>query len=528
MEQNKSIMDFWVFETDIRNSQLLAFEWLQKQNKKYLFLELPVGGGKSPIGVTYSRYLTQGSGNSYILTPQRILQEQYENSFKKNILYSLYGKSNYPCVPKETNCSVGSKTKPACDNCPHRKALKAATMSPNLVMNYTLALLHFAYLPIFGKRDLIVLDEAHVLEQHLTEFQTVTVTSSKAKRLALTWTPKKDLVEAYDWLVDVYQPALINKLEHLEDICAPLLNSPNLNPDEKELLKELEELQDDAERIEILLIDPIDDIKRKYILVNDKNKFQFKHLFAKDQFEHILDPKADKFLFMSATLPNAKEYCNDLGIDVNEAAFISLPSEFDADNRPVYFMPQMKMNASWIEDNKENDRNKLLKKIKEILVMHEDDSGVIHTGNFMIAEWLVKELSGNINHKIFNHNPSTKMDRNLVIEAFMDSRVPSILISPSVTEGLDLKDDISRFALFVKIPFGHLGDQWIKARMDLSIKWYQRMALIQVLQGCGRVVRSKDDWGNVYILDESWDFLYLKTSTLIPKWWKDAYVKIKK
>jgi Rad3-related DNA helicase len=103
---------------------------------------------------------------------------------------------------------------------------------------------------------------------------------------------------------------------------------------------------------------------------------------------------------------------------------------------------------------------------------------------------------------------------------------PAILISPSITEGLDLVDDCARFAIFAKIPFGQLTDTWIKARMDISQKWYQLRALTDVIQGGGRIVRSSDDYGVVYILDSSFKYLYSNTKQYLPSWWKEAYSEV--
>ena len=158
--------------------------------------------------------------------------------------------------------------------------------------------------------------------------------------------------------------------------------------------------------------------------------------------------------------------------------------------------------------------------------MHGEESGIIHTGNFKIAEWLVKELEGRIDQEIYHHNPESELNRNDVITGFIDSSRPSVLISPSCTEGLDLKDDLARFALFVKVPFGALGDQWIKKRMDMSNEWYRRRAVISIIQGGGRIVRGPEDVGSVYILDESFGYLYQQTHDVLPEWWKDSYQRI--
>jgi len=229
---------------------------------------------------------------------------------------------------------------------------------------------------------------------------------------------------------------------------------------------------------------------------------------------------AEKFLLMSSTILNHKSFCRDLGIDPSKAAFLSMESEFPSDERPVYYVPKMRMNAQWKSDDNNAQLKNYIDYMTQIINMHENDSGIIHTTNFAIAEYLVKNLK--VPHRILHHNPDGRDDRNKVINAFTRNKKPSILISPSITEGLDLVDDMARFAIFAKLGFPYMGDQWIKARMQLSKEWYQRQTNINLIQGCGRIVRSNTDWGNVYILDSSFGYLYSQTSHMFPDWWKDS------
>ena len=125
-----------------------------------------------------------------------------------------------------------------------------------------------------------------------------------------------------------------------------------------------------------------------------------------------------------------------------------------------------------------------------------------------------------------HHNPGSKISRDDAIAEFQrdDGLGPKVLISPSVTEGLDLKDDKGRFAIFVKVPYPNLGDAWVKKRQSNSNGWYQRQALIAMIQGGGRVVRSEKDYGNVYILDSTFGMLLAnaKKMNLVPKWWEES------
>lgn len=531
-----SILDIWPFSYKPRTNQIKALEWLEQQDSKYLLIEAPVGSGKSYLGITYSLYLdsilkqTPQQG-SFILTPQRILQEQYENVFQNNPLInsaSLYGKSNYSCLPKKTTCEIGSIVKPKCSDCPHTKAKMKAQKANAVVLNYKLALTSFAYTTTFKKRNLIVFDECHTLEDHLVDFDAVRFTEWRCTKYQIPFQLHKTIPLVLTWVTTTYLPKLIDVAKKLEYEIEPLFDKAGTDLTRSEInkIREYNGLQEHIDETHQLILTPIGEIEKEYVLVWDKSSMQFKRLTGQYSFHKYVTPFADKFLFMSSTILDKDGFCEDLGIPPNETSFISLNSEFPPENRPVFFIPQMKVNYQWNAPERKNERVKLLNSIKQVLEIHNNDTGIIHTGNFEIAKWLTQELATNTTHQIYQHNPDVGDDRNAVINGFIGDSRPSVLISPSSTEGLDLKDDLGRFAIFVKVPYGNLGDQWIKRRMDLSNRWYQRKALINIIQGGGRVVRSEHDWGVVYILDGSWNFLYASAVGMIPKWWKESHVRL--
>ena len=86
------ILNYWPMAGSTpRKTQIDVFKWMDNlpSHIKYILCEVPVGGGKSPIALNYSGYLDKGLGNSYILTPQKILQKQYEDSFNQKYIYSF-------------------------------------------------------------------------------------------------------------------------------------------------------------------------------------------------------------------------------------------------------------------------------------------------------------------------------------------------------------------------------------------------------------------------------------------------------
>jgi Rad3-related DNA helicase len=86
----------------------------------------------------------------------------------------------------------------------------------------------------------------------------------------------------------------------------------------------------------------------------------------------------------------------------------------------------------------------------------------------------------------------------------------SILMGPSLIEGLDLKDDSSRFQIFFKVPYPSLGDPLVKAKMNKYVDWYDWKTGVSIMQGVGRSVRSEDDWAVTYILDACFNSLINK------------------
>lgn len=536
MNNDRDILECWnrvMPNSPPRKSQLETFDWVTSLSPdiKYILLEMPVGGGKSPLGLTLSSYLSpDGMGSSYILTPQKVLQRQYEESFNAHILSSLYGKSNYKCHSKKTSCDVGAIIKPKCDMCVHRSAIKNGLASRNLVLNYTLALLLFQHIPDFKPRNLIVLDECHNLESQLTRHTEVAISEYMCKRIGdVEFSMPKNTVDAYEWVRDYYFSMLTKHTIKLHREVESISNYEHITKEMERTVTTYNALLRHANTVNnILLSTDSDSVDNDYVFIKGDKRFNIKELYARRAFMEHLEPYGERFLFMSSTILDKDEFCSDLGIDPKKAAFLSLDSEFDVENRGVIYSPQTKMNYGWDKPERKAGRTKMISSIKKILELHSADSGIIHTGSFKLSKWIISELGANTTHHILNHNPSDNDDvvkRDDIIKAYMDSASvrPTLLVSPSITEGLDLKDGLGRFAIFAKVPFPSLGDAWVKRRMELSDAWYKRQTLIEMIQGSGRICRSKEDYGITYILDASFMYLYTQTQRkFIPEWWDNS------
>lgn len=117
------------------------------------------------------------------------------------------------------------------------------------------------------------------------------------------------------------------------------------------------------------------------------------------------------------------------------------------------------------------------------------------------------------------HTDPEKSREEIASEHFRSTR-PTVLISPSLHTGIDLKNEQSRFQILVKVPYPSKGDRWICAKMKKDPAWYNWQTGLRLMQACGRSIRSKDDWAKTYVLDTSFGDFVKKNG--LPVWFREA------
>ena len=107
---------------------------------------------------------------------------------------------------------------------------------------------------------------------------------------------------------------------------------------------------------------------------------------------------------------------------------------------------------------------------------------------------------------------ATGETRESALQKHLNSSKPTVLLSPSMAEGVDLKGDLSRFQIICKVPYPWLGDPIVKKRMHKFPDWYALKTAMTVVQSVGRSVRNSEDTAITYILDSDWDRFYKRNS----------------
>tara|TARA_Y100000287_G_C13986079_1_gene240574 strand:- start:86 stop:583 length:498 start_codon:yes stop_codon:yes gene_type:complete len=155
----------------------------------------------------------------------------------------------------------------------------------------------------------------------------------------------------------------------------------------------------------------------------------------------------------------------------------------------------------------------MIKAIDSILENHKNEKGIIHTHSIKIAESIYKKLSRKYKNRILIAFGS---DRDKILKKHTTSKSPTVLLSPSMAEGVDLKGDLSKFQILCKVPFPYLGDKVTKKKMSKWNWWYDTQTVRTIIQSVGRSIRSEKDTAVTYILDDDWRRLKSKSKKLFP------------
>lgn len=481
-----------------------------RENKKIVCLELGTGIGKSGVAITVSRYLNSLlGGGAFVLTTQKILQKQYLRDFSKFGMRSLKSADNYMCDNGYT-CAVTRRLARACmrapecaASCPYVQEKKMFVESSIGVTNYAYFMNETTYAGKLEPRTLLVLDEAHGTEGVLTKFSSLDISDSINRsvlgknRVKIPFGANQD--DVYEWIFDSYRKSLGSGKLKLQREIAKGKISENAERYER-MDKHLCRVNRFVERYK-----PED-----WIFCEEDAKhgrqISFKPLKV-DQVSHETLFERGRFVLMlSATILDKDTYCKWLGLKSENVAYMNIDCPFPIENRPVHFLPVGKMNRAEIDVT----LPKMVEIVRGLLDLHKEEKGIIHAVSNKIARYIKEKIKdprllyrddGNRDELLREHG--TRSDA-------------TVIISPSMTEGVDLVDDLSRFQIFVKVPFPNLGDAVIAKRMEIDSKWYALETTRTMIQGVGRSVRNMEDRAATYILDSSFDYFYEKNKSMFP------------
>lgn len=489
--------------------------------KRFVVIAAPTGAGKSAILYALTRAILDldqdtneftGNGKATFTTSQKLLQDQYENDFKD--MFVMKGRVNYPCKAPVNDSSSGcdngvclfKSNKPECiHSCPYKEAKNKAALANMMITNFAYFIGETNNVCFFGKRRVLIVDEAHNIENALMNYVECSISSWLLKFVDLEREiPMYDDFYRYKEFLDKLQEDAIESAKDLE-------LKIELDPDsvlEKES-KQLDKLKSLIRKIGFLKFHAG---TCKWIVDGDKEKKKvaFKPINVSNFASGLIFGHADIIVLSSATI--SRSYVRDC-LGVKDFEYIEVPSTFPVENRPIYAVSVGRMGYNYIEKT----LPKIVRYIDDLLDEFKDQKGIIHATSYKIARYI--EENSRHSHRLISHNSADRIER---LTEHMQSKFPTVLLSPSMTEGVDLKGDLSKFQVIVKIPYASLADKQIKARMNEDSTWYANLAAVQMMQAYGRSIRSKDDVAVTFVLDSAFKYFVKSNDGLFCNWFKEA------
>lgn len=453
-----------------------------------------------------ARQLAARGQTTRIVTNNKYLQDQYMGYHftRGDIPLLAKGRSNFlcnrddvdpgttadnaPCTHGE-RCPLATADRPENIPCDYYRQLKSSDASRISVLNYPL---YFAErnlpVPIFDT-DVLIADEGHNIDQQLIAASTVQLDSHDLRRLTS---------------VKVRMPYVAEALLKDTDVVAQA----------KRGLRMLE-LEDDAEDARLMAkLSALINLQGKLAIAQG---FRYAPVLPEDVARRFISG-VSKTVLMSATI-FGHEYWRDR-LAMPDAEYIDVPSTFPTERRPIYVMPVTRMGVRWWQDREA--QQKMARAIDEVIAQNMGRKGIIHSVSYPLTKWIMENSSYAASGYLFEDAPGTE-----VIERWRASSF-GVLVSPKVTEGVDLPGELCEFVVFPKVPFLSLGDKVVQLQRNEIPGFYEQKAMAAIVQGAGRGMRSKDDSCRTYILDTSWFGLRDSMWGALPSWFTDAVVYLRK
>jgi Rad3-related DNA helicase len=535
-------------------------------HQQIFLLDAPTGSGKSVVALLVAEMINRARLKGYVLASDLSLFDQYNRDIERSFPHfgAIKGNDNYNCVVNDEKFSMGvcklnntsyedAEQLDCFTSCGYLFGRKRAIAAPTSLLTYSYWLVQRCYVEPkmksrgkgipFPKRDFTICDEAHkvtdIVQNHFSP-RIDRYTIDKLKRL-------DTFLRKYGFDV----PSNFDKKRYQLE----MLMSSNDQQRTFQLLKEAELIALDYAKAGEEIIEASKEQFTMGLMPVEWKSAMRDHELAKDlhckleDYTHIItetgldymvktgtDETAifncldesymmDKYfhqqagfkLLMTATMGNPKDFLRVIG--GKDCRYRKMENSFDFTDSPVYFWPSHRMSYA----EKEKNMDWMVKMVEKILEKHPE-SGIIHSGSYDLAKKIYAMLRADLRERIHLYGDSKEKGSKI---ADFHAKDGAVIMGPSLLEGLDLKDDISRFQIFVKVPYPSLGDKFVKAKMEHRKGWYSWKTITSILQGVGRSVRREEDWAKTYMLDGCFSDLLRRSRTSFPQEFLDRIVVVK-
>ena len=497
---------------------------------RVFMIEAPPGVGKSHLALTLARW----SGDAYLLTSQKLLQDQYEREFG-DALQLVKGRENYLCEryppPARVTTTHGLCRRPRSPmcQCPYARAKLGALNGPIFCTNtaYFLTLRQWQREQLRPRR-LLVVDEAHNLETQLVRVFTVAFAPDQMREWFGEPLPRLGSADEYRALFEDHVGGLDAQLLLIDERLASLrppglideddvLSYP-LSAAELALLGQRDLLESVLARLHFFLDAEDTEWVVRYGTEIDAT-LELVPLTVSAMAPALLWDAADLVVLSSAFMGRPEAIAGYFGLPPTALRAFTSASPFSVEQRLIEYRPVGALSKATLPELEPG----LFDEVAAILTAHPTEKGLVHAASYAAARRLLADLAARgpaLYHRVIFVESSEAKGRAL--EQHRASSAPTVLLSPSLREGVDLPDDFLRFQIITKMPYPDLGDPWTAARQARDPRWYALETAKALVQAYGRSCRHAGDHGVTYVLDAQFARFLQRYRPLLPAWFREA------
>lgn len=471
----------------------------------------PPGTGKTWMLLGES---AMSGSRTLILLANKELQNAYCKAAKSMGLTDVRGKSNYYCKATEAGeefydgslakmvdqgpCQSGEECYLRENGCIYYDLVRRAKVDKLVISNYAAYISSNLYTEGWGYFPLVMLDEAHEIENKLTDILTIELSNLYRHALNLEFPDTIDPIIWANWAADTLP--FISELAKEE--------RKGKSRDKKVTrLKVAQKLEQILVRMRLVTED--------WIVTKDYNKVLIQPIWVDKYAESLLYNGAKKVVFASATMNY--NTLSPIGVEKSEVDLFEYPSSFPVERRPVYYYPVTKMHHGMDAE----DTLAWINVVDDIIEARLDRKGIIHTVSFSRQQQLI--ANSRFSKYMIANAKSVDGSTTLSLQKFRAMRSPAIMVTPSMTTGVSLDGKQCEYTIIPKIPFENIVDPLYIARSREDLEYGVNRAAQILLQAIGRPVRSETDQAEAFILDQNFD-LYIRGRfrKMLPKYFWDS------
>lgn len=477
-------------------------------DKRFFTTVAAVGSGKS---LNYVTNAILNGGRAVILTSTKSLQTQLMKDFACIGMVDLRGRNSYTCRIERDGttcdhgiCISGKKCDLKKGGCDYYDAMRAARSANLVVTNYACWMTHLEYQDGLGDVDMLICDEAHDTPNMLDSFLTIEL--SRKNRFINDLLPSGDLehltIEDWKSWAVVHMEDVNDEVEWL---LAQILRGSNRAG--RRQLSYMKALQNKMKTIM--------EMDEEWIVESDEYAVRFSPVWPAAYAEEKLFDNIDKVIMTSGSV--RPKTLDILGIDSEDNEIVEYPHTFPVANRRLYHIPTIRLNQFTTEDQ----LKVLTVRVDQIIRNRLDRKGIIHTVSYARQKFI-------IDHSEYRHYLLSNRRGNIesTLNEFTLSTPPLVLISPSISTGIDLPYDDCRYQIILKVPYPSTQGALMEARRDRDPGYPAYIAAQQLTQAYGRTTRAPDDFSETFIIDDNVQWFLQRHADYVPQYIHEAFSSI--